>query len=261
MSPHFSSITKLTLTALCAATLVACGGGGDDKPPPVPLSSECTPPSGLLTATSNYRVNYADGASAVRNEVLTINQPVEFDGRMVVRSSATGRSTFNAPVNWSGHILYDTVEQYYVWNNGGSRNFYGSVTTEKWDHSVDHGPHLRVAEHLTPEVVNRDFTPLEPGQRYDTPINGKRLITWNDVTEDPVTILNSTTRHTYVGQETIAVPAGSLLACKFSREPGDGSVEYNWYQHGTGMLLRRSLVAANGVTQLDEQLINTTGFR
>ena len=53
MSLHFSRLAKLTLTALSAATLVACGGGNDDKPH-VPLSSECAPPTTLATATSNY---------------------------------------------------------------------------------------------------------------------------------------------------------------------------------------------------------------
>jgi hypothetical protein len=259
MSPTFSSITKLTLTALSAATLVACGGGNDDKPPPVPLSSECAPPASQATATSNYRVNYANGASAVRNEVLVINEPVEFDGRHVVRTAATGRSTFNAPVNWLGHILYDTLETYYVWNTGGSRNFYGDASTEKWDHSVEEGPHWRVAQHYTPAIVNSDFTALEPGQRYDTPINGKRLET--EEGETTSFVLNSSTRHTYIGQETITVPAGNLLTCRFAREPGDGTVQHEWYQHGTGVLVRRTDVAANGVVQKDEQLINTTGFR
>ena len=261
MSLNFSSITKLTLTALSAAALVACGGGDDDKAPPVPLSSECAPPTTLLTATSNYRVNYLDGASAVRNEVLVINEPVEFDGRQVIRDRAAGRSTYSAPVNWSGRILYDTSEQYYVWNTGGTRSFYGNVATEKWhDSPIEDGPHWRAAEHLTPAVVNYDYTPLEPGQRYDAPINGKRLVTENDVTGNPI-ILNSSTRHTYVGQEVISVPAGNLLTCKFAREPGDGTVLQEWYQHGTGTLVRRTHVNAQGVVVSDEQLINTTGFR
>ena len=50
MSLHFSRLAKLTLTALSAATLVACGGGNDDKPH-VPLSSECAPPTTLATAS------------------------------------------------------------------------------------------------------------------------------------------------------------------------------------------------------------------
>ena len=259
MSLNFSSITKLTLTALSAAALVACGGGDDDKAPPVPLSSECAPPTTLLTATSNYRVNYLDGASAVRNEVLVINEPVEFDGRQVIRDRAAGRSTYSAPADKSGRILYDTSEQYYVWNTGGSRNIYGSVATKKWDHSVEEGPHWRAAEHLTPAVVNNDYTPLEPGQRYDTPINGKLLETVDGVTTSYV--LNSSKRHTYVGQEVISVPAGNLLTCKFAREPGDGTVLQEWYQHGTGTLVRRTNVNAQGVVVSDEQLINTTGFR
>lgn len=258
MSPSFSSITKLTLTALSVATLVACGGGNDEKPH-VPLSSECAPPTSQATATSNYQVNYANGASAVRNEVLVINEPVEFDGRHVVRTAATGRSTFSAPVNWLGHILYETEEKYYLWNTGGSRSFYGDASTEKWDHSVEEGPHWRVAQHYTPAIVNSDFTPLEPGQVYDTPINGKRLETEDGQTTSYV--LNSSMRHTYIGQETIAVPAGNLLTCRFASHPGDGSVEYEWFQHGTGMLVRRTKQAADGLVLKDQQLINTTGFR
>ena len=262
MSLHFSSIAKLSLTALCAATLVACGGGNDDKPH-VPLSSECAPPTALVTATSNYRLNWADGTSAVRNEVLTLNEVTSYEGRTLLRTRAAGRSTFDAPVNLVGRIAYDAMEEYYEWNSDSSRNYWGYAGSEKWGVNPEEPPYFRIAASYSPSVIDKDYLPLVPGQQYDSPINGKELVTElvgeNEVSRDPV-ILNSSTRHTYVGQETIAVPAGNLLACKFSRHPGDGTVQHDWVQHGTGMLLRRMNVDALGVVTLDQQLINTTGF-
>lgn len=261
MSISISSLSKLSLTALCAATLVACGGGNDDAPPPVPLSSECAPPAKVATATSNYQVKYADGSAAVRNEVLVINEPVELNGQQVVRNRAAGRSTFNAPATMYGAMLYDNQEEYFLWNTGGSRSYFSDVIAEKWDNIVDRVPDRRVMKTYDPAVLNQDYTPLAPGQSYDAPINGKQLVALNDITQEPITILNSSTRHTYVGQEVMGVPAGNLLTCKFSRYPGDGSVTHEWVQHGTGMLVRRMSVDAKGVILADEQLINSTGFR
>ncbi|MFD1712182.1 hypothetical protein FVQ98_04465 [Ottowia sp. GY511] len=258
MSLHFSSLAKLTLTALCAATLVACGGGDDEKPH-VPLSSECVPPTTLATATSNYQVNWANGTAAVRHEVLTINEVTQYEGKTVVRSRAAGRSTYSAPVNVQGDISYDAMEEYYDWNSDNSRSYHGTASSEKYGTDADQPPQYRFVADFSPAMVDKDYTPLVPGQQYDSPINGKALVTENEVTK-PI-ILNGSTRHTYVGQETIAVPAGNLLACKFSRYPGDGTVQHDWVQHGTGMLLRRLNVDAKGVVQLDQQLINTTGFR
>ena len=261
MSISISSLSKLSLTALCAATLVACGGGNDDAPPPVPLSSECAPPAKVATATSNYQVKYADGSAAVRNEVLVINEPVELNGQQVVRNRAAGRATFSAPVDLYGAMLYDNQEEYFLWNTGGGRSYYGDVIAQKWNNRIDKLPDQRVMNTYSPAVVNLDYTPLEPGQHYDAPVNGKQLVALNDITQEPITILNSSTRHTYVGQEVMGVPAGNLLTCKFSRQPGDGSVQHEWVQHGTGMLVRRMSVDAKGVILADEQLINSTGFR
>lgn len=259
MSLHFSSsIAKLSLSALCAATLVACGGGDDDKPH-VPLSSECAPPTTLATATSNYQLNWADGTAAVRNEVLTINEVTQYEGKTVLRTRAAGRSTYSAPVNVAGSISYDAMEEYYDWNSDRSRSYHGFAGSEKWGTAADQPPQHRIATSYSPAVLNKDYLPLVPGQQYDSPINGKRLVTENEVTQDPI-VLNSSTRHTYVGQETITVPAGNLLVCKFSRYPGDGTVQHDWVQHGTGMLVRRTNVNANGTVTLEQQLINTTGF-
>lgn len=258
MSLHLSSIAKLTLTAVCAATLVACGGGDDDKPH-VPLSSECALPTTQATATSNYQVTYGDGRASVRNEVLVINEVTQYDGRTMLRSRAAGRSTFSAPANLSGRIAYDAMEDYYDWNGDGSRNLHGFAGSEKWGVNPEETPFFRIATSYSPAVLIKDYTPLVPGQQYDSPVNGKELVTVDEQTN--ANILNSSTRHTYVGQETITVPAGNLLACKFSRYPGDGTVQHDWVQHGTGMLLRRTNVNTVGAVVMDEQLINTTGFR
>lgn len=258
MSLHFSRLAKLTLTALSAATLVACGGGNDEKPH-VPLSSECAPPTTLATATSNYQINWADGTAAVRNEVLTINEVAQYEGKTVVRSRAAGRSTYSAPVNLQGSLSYDAMEEYYDWNSDKSRSFHGHAGSEKFGVDADQPPQYRIAVDYSPAMIDKDYTPLVPGQQYDSPINGKALITEDEVTT-PV-VLNSSTRHTYVGQETISVPAGNLLACKFTRQPGDGTVQHDWVQHGTGMLLRRVNLDKQGVVRIDQQLINTTGFR
>ncbi len=225
----------------------------------MPLSSECAPPTTLATATSNYQVKWADGTVAVRNEVLTINEATQFEGKTVLRSRAAGRSTYSAPANLYGSISYDAMEDYYGWNSDSSRNYYGYAGSEKWGTDAEQPPQFRIAASYSPAVIDKDYLPLVPGQQYDSPVNGKLLVTENEVTEDPI-ILNSSTRHTYVGQETISVPAGNLLACKFSRQPGDGTVQHDWVQHGTGMLLRRTNVDADGVVMLDQQLINSTGF-
>ena len=158
-----------------------------------------------------------------------------------------GRATFSAPVDLYGAMLYDNQEEYFLWNTGGGRSYYGDVIAQKWNNRIDKLPDQRVMNTYSPAVVNLDYTPLEPGQHYDAPVNGKQMVSVDDVTQYPITILNGSVRHTYVGQEVMGVPAGNLLTCKFSRQPGDGSVQHDWVQHGTGVLVRRMLVDAKGV--------------
>lgn len=260
---HSIRFGKFALLALSAATLVACGGGNDDTEttPPVPLSSECTPTTTQASGTSIYQVSDGRGWQGQRTDQQVWNESVEYQGRKVLRDRVYQRTTYTAPESMVGLIAYQMRETYFTWNSDGSRTLYGTAYSENWEENVAPPDNpLDVSETVTfdPPLVDSRFASLQPDQSVNRAVTGTVLTTKDGVTTTQ--ILNSSQQVTYLGQETVGVPAGLPLSCKFVDTWASGDKTTSWVEKGTGLPAHVVNESDNAVV-FSQSLVSTTGMK
>jgi len=190
----------------------------------------------LFESGTTYRLNYddKDALMGASQSVISgeVQSPVVFDGVGNVTAALEVTAS-----NWLGLQAYYTREGYDVLRHGVffARNSFSSAA----DVTFVYSPPAREQRFSLQTVGSSTTTrytyratwanyPAEASDYY------KAL---NDYYKDHTETNEITT--TYLGQETVTVPAGTFVACKFNVFNGIGRGSWtNWVAKGNGVLVR-----------------------
>ncbi len=248
----------------CAALalLVGCGGGGStgtdsqlkpDLTPPGPTepvvtdgpSADCFNPV-LTTAGTTYQLNYT-----------AVNEAGETVDTRSVTGAVKGDQTFfwdnsgnidlrlieiQESMRW-GTESFPNESKRYVSVNGQRVTQYGSI--ESTSSSIDGFRVDRTdRKKWLPSVMDGRFE-LAKGKseiwNWAESISTENYYWQNQETgyTSPDAPIPRAIKYTYLGQETIVIPAGKFTSCKFSKETA-GQTTNEWLGKGNGVLLKFS---------------------
>ena len=216
-------MTRATvILATVTLGLVACGGGSSVAPAPTPSSAlsgtaaDCFNPQ-LFAAGTTYQIDY------------------ELFGNIL--GTTTDRITVQAASAGSQDVLVTTQHQ---------DNF--STPVPSANSRVVQRRALQSTEGLV-IVTNEDFTTYASGLvahvAYQPPLRDPRfgllsagdsfLLVRNIVAPQPSSFSSTVT---YLGQETVTVPAGTYTACKFEESQQGSGVRWTWVLKGKGIVAK-----------------------
>ena len=118
-------------------------------------------------------------------------------------------------------------------------------------------PDIVITTSYEPPVGFRSLA-LGVGESYVLALQGAVSATGGPTGSAPPTQLSERWQETYLGQETVTVPAGTFIACKvWTQVIGTDSDVVNWVAKGSGLPVR-SLQRAQGQEWLSELLPGAT---
>ena len=244
---------------LLVALLSACGGGGgdDDNGPPVAHngpSSEC---DSKVFVKGTVIAQWVQGDQrAEKRSTDTFNEPVQLNGRALLRHRTESVYTFSAPANLVGRQLFEVEDNYFLRNADGSRTFYSIATARRWD--TETAPSETNATIFDPPYLDRRMA-LQPGESTDIAYKGTQQTVRNGQTTTAP--MSGAFRTTYNGQETMALlGGGSLATCKLTAQSSDGGSLTIWAAKDLEVLVKRLQTFPGGVTQT-EDMVSYTGYR
>ena len=103
----------------------------------------------------------------------------------------------------------------------------------------------------TPPSRDKRYT-LAPGGSVDVVTNQTTTTVIPGLPSPAPTTASSTVRVTYVGQESVTVPAGTFTACKFT-ELVSGNTSTLWIIKGKGVAARNDSTSSSGTVTLQLQ--------
>jgi len=216
------------LMVLVTAVLSACGGGGGGDGSgggggaETGKSSDCSPLTLAVGSIAQATWANATKPMVAGNYSVKVNGPATFEG-----VSAT-EVEFRTPVAGTGVFTAYGAYSHYVVTTGASTTVLdGKVVfaTPPQDHEFA----LSAGQSTTPQTTTQTTT---------------TTLTVDGVAQTPTTETTTTTSDaiTFVGMETVTVPAGTFRTCKFVRTKASGSTYTYW-----------SLVGHGGVGVSDDQ--------
>lgn len=257
-----SSVRALSLLFVAVAAMSA--GCNDDDPPaagpapapapaptpapsPAPVSgpaSECFPSYAAVAGTT-YQLNYVVTGPDIGTSTTTgtVSSGATFNGVSgLVSQVQTINTTYTAPPLAVG----TTTRQlsYHQAFEGNDIITYGSEST---------GPIAGGTGNATTRVV---FTPPVRDKRFT--LSAGSSYTYTTTVASTVTPPGTTstfdlfTTITYAGQESITVPAGTFMACKFQSNSGLSGVT-EWLIKGKGILARSVTPSPTGEVVMELQ--------
>ncbi len=204
------------------------GGGGGGSPG---LASECLNPS-IFTSASTEHLEYlltdgTDSLTQVWDYVYTPNST--FQGQSATERSGTTTTTVQG-------IEITTTTTFYSRLEGSEIVDFGSIVEQTF-------PFASTTTVYNPPRRDDRFT-LDVNE--STTISSTATITTTSPPPLPSSMqtVSTTETVTYLGRESITVPAGTFDTCKFDQ---DGSETY-WFNVGNGVLIRG--VASDGAMEL-----------
>ena len=117
-------------------------------------------------------------------------------------------------------------------------------------------PDIVITTVYEPPVGFRSLA-LGVGESYDLEWQGTVSATGGPTGSAPPAQFSERWKETYLGQETVTVPAGTFTACKWTQAIGADSDVINWVAKGSGLPVR-SLQRAEGKERLNELLPGAT---
>jgi hypothetical protein len=225
--------------AVAASTLVACGGGGGgDGLGGVALggpASDCFNPAQYTPGTSSqlqYSISGAFTGTATING--SVGQPTAFNGTAnLIPVTQTLATSYSVPSSAGSSTISVTTYQQL---DGTDVLTYGAVGTVTV---------LGLAAVNTSTV----YSPPSRDKRYSLTTGGTytRTDSTTSTVTPPGTTQSATTSTvvTYLGQETVTVPAGTFTACKFI-EAGPNPSPLTWIAKGKGVMVRSEAPTGTG---------------
>jgi hypothetical protein len=232
--------------------------GSTSSPAPAPAPTPAPAPAASAGAASEcFNIAwYTPGTTAVLDYAITGSATGSTRSNMTVSGGKTfnGQSglleffqdqttTYTAPATLASAGTIPTQSRFYFSENGSVENEYGgTVSTSMTVSGISISTNTTV--NYNPAVVDRRFTLAVGG----TTTLSTTLST-TSTTNFGSTPTTSTSRNdtvTYVGQETLTIPAGTFTACKFSIRDKDGNVTLEWFGKGNGAPLQFTSRASDG---------------
>jgi hypothetical protein len=268
---HF--MFKLAGAVATAAVLTACGGGNGGTPSPAPSPSPAPAPSpspspspspapspapapatgaasecfneAMLAAGTTFKLDYAvsGGLTGTSNTDGSIGTATTFNGNAgVMPITQTVVTNYSAPVALSNTInmtAYQSVDGFDILSYGGTLSTtIAGVGTVNTTNIID------------PAARDKRYT-LSAGGTYTLSQTLKTTITIPGLPAQEQTVSTSTLI-TYVGQESVTVPAGTYTACKFT-DATSGSTSTTWIIKGKGVMAKSVTPSDSGEVTLQLQ--------
>lgn len=152
-------------------------------------------------------------------------------------------TTYTAPATLASAGTVPTQSRFYFSENGSVINEYGGTAAVNTTVS---GIAITSTTTVTynPAKVNRRFT-LAAGASSSSSTTVSSSTTTN-FGGAPATSSTESTTVTYVGQESVTVPAGTFTACKFTVRDQAGAENTEWHGKGNGAPLKLTSKASDG---------------
>jgi hypothetical protein len=189
----------------------------------------------LFEAGTSYRLNYddKDALMGVSQSVISgkVRSPVVFDGVGIVTAASEVTAS-----NWLGQQTYYTREGHDVLRHGF---FFPRSSTGRADVTYVYSPPAREQRFSLQGVGSKTTTVYTVRPMYAN-FPAAESDYWqglNNYYKDHTETSEVTT--TYLGQETVTVPAGTFVACKFHVDNGISRGSWtDWVAKGKGVLVR-----------------------
>lgn len=250
---------------LMAAVLAGCGGGGDGgdeaapspSPAPTPTPAptpapqagsgrDCVNPD-LHKVGTTYRIEQrASGAES--GDVLreyAVKREAAFNGHagLVEVELKTTTKMAGQPTRNGIQYLYERLEDATMFR-------YGMVIPTVLGQGL---PDMVITTAYDPPVGFRSLA-LGAGESYVLELQGTVSATGGPTGSAPPTRISERWKETYLGQETVTVPAGTFTTCKLSTQViGTNSDVTSWVAKGSGLPVR-SVQRADGKEWVTELL-------
>lgn len=214
-------------------------------------ASDCYSPDSGTIGTKLERVienkDAQGGLVSTLSQTDEVKAPKMFNG---VNATEVAFDQVNDGVNNS--IDSETTgSAYFTYDVAGFRSSFYGVTSN----SILTGAGGVILDQTTTlDPARLDRNDLDPGESFTQTYTLKSEASVNG--GPPQTQSGSVTlKTTYLGQESVTVPAGTFTACKFEYEnTGDGTTENIWYAKGNGVSVKQS--SANGTAELKSAKLN-----
>lgn len=216
------------MAAASALALCACGGGNDDPP----TAADCFNPQ-LFKVGTQYKLDYRISGSlpGTQSQSISVQASPDTGPADVIMVTDFG-ITHDVPVSTAS----DPLRTRDVLTIDGQ----DIVTKAEYQSFVSPGPGLEMPTVYDPPLRDRRYS-LAQGQSFSLVRSGSQTTTYS-------------TTITYLGEESVTVPAGTFTACKFEERYADGSAIDTWVLQAKGILAKR---VAGGTTQ---ELVDFTGI-
>lgn len=221
---------KLLPALLLSALLAACGGDGNDGTAPASGGNSATTTGDTATGTSPSDSSAAAGNSGdcfTNTALYTVGNTYQvdlqgLDGSGAVVLTASNRYTVNGSTSFKGNAATELQVDTTVTSGigAGSTTQVKNYTRLDSNESVTFGQISLVGAQGVAVSTTSAFDPALR-KPYVLPLNTSRSYTYSISFEGVVATSPSSTqtlKETFLGTETISVPAGRFKACKLSSE-------------------------------------------
>lgn len=202
-------------------------------PAPAGAASECLNTQ-LLASGTTYQLDYAVSGALTGTSRTTgsIGAATSFNGVSGLSPvTQTTVTNYTAPVAVNSSVTLTSYQAL----EGLDILRYGSVSTVS-----------ALGSTFETRIVNN---PVERDKRYTLGVGGTYAILSNITTTvtppGTSTATSTTTNVTYAGQESVTVPAGTFVTCKFQTNTG-GPTTTEWIIKGKGVLARSTSPSSSG---------------
>ena len=193
----------------------------------------------------DYTITGAATGSTRRN--MTVSGGKTFNSQSgLIEFFQDQTTTYTAPATLAAAGTIPTQSRFYFSENGSvETEFGGTVTTSATVAGISISTNTTVT--YNPAITDRRFTLAVGGtSTWSTTLTSTSVTNFGST---PATNTTENTTVTYVGQESITIPAGTFTACKFSVVTSGGT-QTEWFGKGNGAPLQFTSKASDGTATL-----------
>lgn len=193
------------------------------------------------TAVLDYAIT--GSATGTTRSSMTVSGGKTFNGQTgLLEFFQDQTTTYSAPATLASAGTIPTQSRFYFSENGSVETEYGgTIATSVTVAGISVSTNTTVT--YAPVVNDRRFTLAVGGtSTWATTLTTTSVTNFGST---PATNTSETTTVTYVGQESLTVPAGTFTACKFSVATSSGT-HTEWFGKGNGAPLQQTSKASDG---------------
>lgn len=267
-----TTTSLFTASAVCASLLSACGGGS---------SSSTASTTGTTTTTTTTSTTGSNDCTRSNNVFSVAGNTAQVDSVEYASDETTQLSSTQTKfsvkdgANFRGTsgLLEVAAAVTVVYSAAAANGILAGKTTGPVDVKAYVKPTTSdllgygyVAESSATGAVTTYFTPATSGPlspALNTPYSQTYTATTEATATAPQTVVNTTEEVTYLGAESVSVPAGTFTACKIkatTTRNGVASTAYKWLlASGAGRGLTLKEADANGKKTMEAKVVLVNG--